>query len=418
MFCSKCGNQLNEGVKFCKKCGAPVVSENVKAPVTFAVPPPFGTPPPLMTPPPAPPFGAPPPASPFLGTVSSMKTMTPAIPPPPIVVPPFGTPAPMPPVGASPSVTPAETPTTPVMPAETNLTEPTKPKTKALLWIVGGCIAVLAIALGAGYYVLKNSNLFGGNNIDEAKKIVHSTEPEMVYVQGGTFTMGCTSEQSDCHARERPAHRVTVSSFSIGKYEITQGQWVKVMGSNPSSFKGDNHPVETVSWNDIVGTSGNSMFLNGIRYYENGFIYKLNRATGKSYRLPTEAEWEYAARGGSRSRGYKYSGSNNMYEVAWHEDNSGGTSRQVGTKQPNELGIYDMSGNVWEWVSNLWESYSANSETNPQGPYSGTNRVRRGGGWPSEAQFNRVSYRITDKPDICRDAIGFRVVLQELDNKN
>ena len=145
---------------------------------------------------------------------------------------------------------------------------------------------------------------------------------EMVQVSGGTFTMGCTDEQgSDCDDRESPSHSVTLNTFYIGKYEVTQGQWKAVMGYNPSYFpKGDNYPVETFSWNNIVGTSGATTVINGITYYANGFIYKLNQMTGKQYRLPTEAEWEYAARS-RRSSGFKYSGSNTVGNVAWYWDN-------------------------------------------------------------------------------------------------
>ena len=150
---------------------------------------------------------------------------------------------------------------------------------------------------------------------------------EMVFVQGGTFMMGATPEQGgDCHDDEKPAHQVTLSEYSIGKYEVTQGQWKEVMSDNPSYFKGDdNLPVENVSWGDVQE-----------------FIRKLNKKTGESYRLPTEAEWEYAARGGSQSREYKYSGSNNVNDVAWYWDNSEGKTHPVGTKEANELGIYDM----------------------------------------------------------------------------
>jgi formylglycine-generating enzyme required for sulfatase activity len=197
----------------------------------------------------------------------------------------------------------------------------------------------------------------------------------MVFVEGGTFNMGCTSEQgSDCYDNEKPAHRVTVSDFYICKYEVTQAQWESVMGSNPSNFKGDNLPVETVSWDDIQE-----------------FIKKLNAQTGKNYRLPTEAEWEYAARGGTKSKGYKYSGSNNLAEVAWFGGNSG--SHPVGTKQPNELGIYDMSGNVWEWCSDWDGTYSASAQQNPIGASSGSARVSRGGSWSSRAQGCRVAAR-------------------------
>ena len=200
---------------------------------------------------------------------------------------------------------------------------------------------------------------------------------DMVFVKGGTFTMGATSEQgSDAYDTEKPTHSVTLSDFYIGKYEVTQAQWKAVMGSNPSYFKGDNLPVETVSWNDIQT-----------------FIQKLNAKSGKKYRLPTEAEWEYAARGGNQSRGYKYSGSNDIGSVAWYKDNSNRTTHPVGQKQPNELGIYDMSGNVYEWCSDWYGSYSSSSQTNPTGPSSGSRRVPRGGSWTDIAWPCRVSFR-------------------------
>jgi formylglycine-generating enzyme required for sulfatase activity len=200
---------------------------------------------------------------------------------------------------------------------------------------------------------------------------------DMVYVEGGTFTMGATSEQgSDAYSDERPTHSVTVSDFYIGKYEVTQAQWRAVMGSNPSYFTGDNLPVKQVSWDDIQE-----------------FITKLNTMTGKTFRLPTEAEWEYAARGGNKSKGYKYSGSNTLDNVAWYTNNSGGKTHPVGQKQPNELGLYDMSGNVWEWCQDWYGSYSSSSQTNPTGPSSGSCRVLRGGSWDRNARRCRVSYR-------------------------
>ena len=165
------------------------------------------------------------------------------------------------------------------------------------------------------------------------------------------------------------------------------------MGSNPSHFKGDNLPVENVSWNDVQE-----------------FIKKLNSLTGKLYRLPTEAEWEYAARGGNRSQGFKYSGSNTVGNVAWYSANSGSSIKPVGTKSPNELGIYDMSGNVWEWCSDWYGTYSSNAETNPRGPSTGSYRVLRGGCWLNLAWHVRVSNRYNHSPGDRSSNIGFRLV--------
>ena len=219
---------------------------------------------------------------------------------------------------------------------------------------------------------------------------------EMVYVAGGTFTMGATSEQgSEAGSNEKPAHRVTLDSYYIGKYEVTQKLWKAVMGNNPSRFKGDNLPVECVSWNDVQE-----------------FLSKLNSMTGKKYRLPTEAEWEYAARGGNRSNGYKYSGSNSIGSVAWCNNGfSGDKTHAVGTRSPNELGIYDMSGNVWEWCQDWFGSYSSSSQSNPKGPNSGSNRVYRGGSWANPIWNCRVSYRIDRDPDYWSSNLGFRLAL-------
>ena len=217
----------------------------------------------------------------------------------------------------------------------------------------------------------------------------------MLPVEGGTFTMGATSEQgSDAYSDESPTHQVTVSSFYIGKYEVTQELWAAVMGSNPSNFSGTNLPVETVSWDDIQT-----------------FISKLNELTGRTFRLPTEAEWEYAARGGNKSKGYKYSGSNTIGDVAWYSGNSSSKTHEVGTKAPNELGLYDMSGNVWEWCSDWFGSYSSSSQTDPTGPSSGSNRVLRGGSWFNNAGYCRVSYRHNYTPSYRYYLYGFRLVL-------
>ena len=236
-------------------------------------------------------------------------------------------------------------------------------------------------------------------------------EPEMVFVKGGTFTMGCTSEQSDCYDEEKPTHQVTVSDFYIGKYEVTQKLWLEVMGasaalSNPSDFKNcDNCPVEGECWDDVQE-----------------FIKTLNQKARKNYRLPTEAEWEYAAQGGSKSRGYKYAGSNNIGKVAWYYKNSYGKGENhknyginiVGKKKPNELGLYDMSGNVMEWCSDWLGSYSNSSQINPKGPTNGNgyNHVIRGGAWSRGSFSCRVVFRDGNIPYIGGGLwIGFRLVL-------
>jgi formylglycine-generating enzyme required for sulfatase activity len=218
-------------------------------------------------------------------------------------------------------------------------------------------------------------------------------EPEMVFVEGGTFTMGNTPEQpTDYYGDDKPAHSVTVSSFSIGKCEITLAEWKAIMGNNPSKFQGDDLPVERVTWEEAQE-----------------FISRLNKATGKKYRLPTEAEWEYAARGGKKSRYYKYSGSNNIDEVAWYIGNSGNRTHPVGTKKANELGIYDMTGNVWEWCNDWFEYYGSSAQTNPIGSSSGPHRVLRGGSWISKATSCHVSFRSYISPDARDSYRGFRI---------
>ncbi len=225
---------------------------------------------------------------------------------------------------------------------------------------------------------------------------------KMIYVQEGTFSMGATSEQeSDAESDEKPAHSVTLSSFSIGETEVTQALWTVVMGRNPSKFIGGNRPVEQVSWNDCLT-----------------FISKLNNLLssqlgGKRFRMPTEAEWEYAARGGNKSRGYKYSGSNNIGDVAWCNSISNYTTHLVKQKLPNELGLYDMSGNVWEWCQDWYGGYSSPSQTNPKGPSSGSYRIRRGGSWGCDAWRCRSSKRNLAHPASSDDDLGLRLVLSE-----
>ena len=214
---------------------------------------------------------------------------------------------------------------------------------------------------------------------------VGNVDYTMVYVQGGTFTMGGTSEQgSDADSDESPTHSVTLSSYYIGETEVTQELWQAVMRTLPSGIssssydvKGPQRPVCYVNWDDCQT-----------------FISRLNSLTGQQFHLPTEAQWEYAARGGNRSQGYKYSGSNDVGSVAWYTNNTNEKgSCDVKTKSPNELGLYDMSGNVSEWCQDRYGSYSSNSQTNPTGASSGSDRVDRGGSWLAYARSCRVSYR-------------------------
>ena len=217
----------------------------------------------------------------------------------------------------------------------------------------------------------------------------------MVKVEAGTFMMGATSEMKDPYDDEKPVHQVTLTNdYYMGKYEVTQALWQAVMGKNPSYFKGDNLPVNYVRWKDCQR-----------------FISKLNSMTGRKCRLPTEAEWEYAARGGKKSRGYQYSGSSNISDVAWYDGNSGDKTHPVGTKQANELGIYDMTGNVLEWCQDWYGSYYSSSQTNPTGSDSGSARVSRGGGWNCNASYCRLSVRFYYTPDFRLDILGLRLAL-------
>lgn len=238
-----------------------------------------------------------------------------------------------------------------------------------------------------------NSGSLGGNQTFTVKGV----EFTMIAVDGGTFTMGTTPEQgSMAYDDGTPTHQVTLSEYYIGETEVTQALWQAVMGDNPSEFKGDNNPIEQVSWNDCQD-----------------FVKKLNSLTGKNFRLPTEAEWEFAARGGNKSRGYKYSGSNTIDDVAWYYGNSENKTHFIKTKQANELGIYDMSGNAWEWCQDWHGSYSSNAQTNPTGPATGWCRMIRGGSWGTGAEGCRSSRRGSGYPDLPSNNLGFRLVLSE-----
>ena len=221
------------------------------------------------------------------------------------------------------------------------------------------------------------------------------TGMEFVWVEGGCYEMGCGDWTGSCDDNESPVHEVCVNGFWIGKYEVTQGQWQQIMGSNPSHFdSGDNYPVETVSWDDCQI-----------------LIDALNSQSGNIFRLPTEAEWEYAARSGGQEE--KYAGGDDLDSLGWYRANSGDHTHEVGTKAANGLGIYDMSGNVLEWCSDLYDSnyYYISPPDNPQGPSSGSSRVIRGGSWGSYAQYCRAADRRGINPVGRSSYMGFRLVL-------
>ena len=220
---------------------------------------------------------------------------------------------------------------------------------------------------------------------------------KMIAVEGGTFMMGATAEQGNmAEDDEKPAHQVTLTSYLIGQTQVTQELWMAVMGKNPSNFSKDKkRPVDTVSWEECQI-----------------FIQKLNQLTGEHFRLPTEAEWEFAARGGNRSRGYTYTGSNNLDDVAWYCENSGWIkTHPVATKKPNELGLYDMSGNVLEWCQDWYGKYSSEAQSNPTGPAEGSYRVLRGGSCRSYARYCRVSLRDRSTPGYRHYIFGLRLAL-------
>jgi formylglycine-generating enzyme required for sulfatase activity len=228
----------------------------------------------------------------------------------------------------------------------------------------------------------------------------------MVAIEGGTYTMGVDSaavESGMANVDELPAHEVTISPFSISQTEVTQELWQAVMGTNPSSFTGDlQRPVEQVSWDDCQE-----------------FIARLNALTGKNFRLPTEAEWEYAARGGNKSVGTVYAGSDDLEDVAWYYGNSYAVgpysadygTHTVGTKHANELGLYDMCGNVFEWCSDWYGTYNEEAQENPVGPETGVRRVTRGGSWFSVSRDSRITFRGNEAPTSRSYSLGLRLAM-------
>ena len=226
---------------------------------------------------------------------------------------------------------------------------------------------------------------------------VNGVSFQMIRVEGDTFTMGAMEGDELAHDNEKPAHEVNLTyNYYIGKTEVTQALWQAVMGNNPSTIKGDDLPVNNVLWEDA-----------------DLFAKRLSELTGCSFHLPTEAEWEFAARGGKKSKGYRYAGSDKVNDVAWYSSNSSGITHPVGTKQPNELGIYDMSGNVWEWCSDWLGPYSAEAQVNPIGPATGAYHVYHGGGWDYGADYCRISYRRITLEGYVKTALGLRIALRE-----
>ena len=247
--------------------------------------------------------------------------------------------------------------------------------------------------------------------IDETQSLEFSVSGvtfKMVHVAGGTFTMGASLSDAEARDDESPRHIVIVNDFYLGSCEVTQALWRAVMGSEVSNNggwqsdlgRGNNYPVYKVTWNECIA------FINRL----NTLLAK--QLNGKKFCLPTEAEWEYAARGGQKSKGYKYSGSNNLGSIAWYADNSNKKAHQVGQKAPNELGLYDMLGNVWEWCQDWKGSYGKATQKNPQGPSSGTERVFRGGSCNYQSRFCRVSRRSGFGPDSIPGFIGLRLALK------
>lgn len=330
----------------------------------------------------------------------------------------FKTPPPMPPMGNRSNLPPMRgntnnmRPPQPPKPPQNN-----KKNSLSPIAIIAIAVSALAIIIALFIFVIKPL-VFDGNDSEGRRtterindtqispestsnpatstndRILAQIENDMVTINGGTISIGATYEQENPMDREYPIHEVTISSFKLSRYEVTQEQWQAVMTENPSHNIGANRPVDNVSWNDCQR-----------------FINRLNQLTGKNYRLPTEAEWEFAARGGNNSRNCQFSGSDYADGVAWHSGNSGNTSHDVGQKQPNELGLYDMSGNVFEWCSDFYGNYSYGHQYDPTGPSSSSSNqhVGRGGGYNLGAKFCRVSGRTPGKANYKSTSLGLRL---------
>lgn len=271
---------------------------------------------------------------------------------------------------------------------ETNM--PQKPITFFSLKKVVGLLCLLFLLFVLAKNVMKQTD-----NSASFVQLVNDVEFFMVYVEGGSFFMGSISPQAEDD--EAPIHKVTVDGFYICSIEVTQKLWYSIMGNNPSEFLGDDLPVENVSWNDVQL-----------------FLQRLNSLTGKRYRLPSEAEWEFAARGGIYNNGFLYSGSDNIDEVAWYGyERSDKKTHRVASKKPNELDLYDMSGNVYEWCQDWYGMYFNAEQSNPHGPNAGIYRVARGSSWNNVKGLCRVSNRGYYSPEKRQKSIGFRLALSK-----
>ena len=264
------------------------------------------------------------------------------------------------------------------------------------LLMAGALVLTLGIATSCGDDDLDGTNPETpqiGDSSNTHTIFVNGESFNMVVVEGGTFLMGSPDSDTEADDDEKPQHSVTLSDYFIGQTEVTQALWKAVMGNNPSHFVGDNLPVETVSWDDCQL-----------------FIMKLREMTGLMFRLPTEAEWEFAARGGNLSEGFAYSGSDDLEQIAWYGINSEGRTHEVGTKEPNELGIYDMTGNVDEWVQDWYGDYSGEAQNNPTGPETGFSHVTRGAYWNDIwGSVLRVAEREGIPPSEKGYGLGFRL---------
>ncbi|MDR2870871.1 MAG: formylglycine-generating enzyme family protein [Deferribacteraceae bacterium] len=238
------------------------------------------------------------------------------------------------------------------------------------------------------------------------KSGVNEVPMGMVYVEGGTFTMGDNNGEYD---DEAPEHQVTVSSFYMSIYEVTQAEWTAIMGNNPSYFEGDNLPVDQVSWYAALEYCNRRSIAEGLTP-----VYDVEGETAdwsaNGYRLPTEAEWEYIAKGGNKNANYTYSGSDDIDAIGWYDDGDSEGTHPVGMKAPNDLGLYDVSGNVWEWVWDWDADYTAEDQTNPKGPDSGEYRMLRGGSWYADPVALRPEHRGYEDPDNADETMGLRVM--------